>query len=211
MRRACVIGAALALLAAAGTSAALAGPPPQRIAIVSLFDPIVYGEKGFVNGQLIGDEQGGQPVTLQASLFPFDSWGDIAQTTTDPAGYYSFMRRPIATTRYRTVWNGQVVSEREVQVQVSPRLKFTAFAAGKTSVRFKGALRPAHPDLSIAIERQSSSGSWTTIANARLKGGKTFSGRVRAHRSIRLRAYFASDGDHLAVRTRPVKVTLRRR
>jgi len=207
MRRTLVIAAALALLV---TGIAMAQAPPERISIVALFDPIAYGEKTFVNGQLVGEGQGGQVVTLQAAAFPFTSWGDVAQMTTDPDGYYSFMRRPVATARYRTMWNGQVLSEQEVQVQVRPRLTIKAAKEGKSSLRFTGTLLPAHADQSVVIQRQSRSGSWRNVANARLKGGRSFAGRLRAHGEVRLRAFFASDGDHLSTYSAPVAVALGR-
>jgi hypothetical protein len=48
----------------------------------------------------------------------------------------------------------------------------------------------------VSIQRRSS-GGWTTIANARLRDGKRFEGRLRATKPIQLRAFFATDGAHL--------------
>lgn len=202
MRRALVT----AVLAAALAAPAGASAQPARITIVSLFDPIAYGQKAFVNGQLVGDDTAGQVVTLQASPFPFTAWSDIAQITTDERGFYSFLRRPIATTHYRTMWNGQLMSDSEVQVQVIPRLAFKAVAAGKRTVRYSGTLAPAHADEQIEIQRQTRSGAWTTIVRPRLRGGATFSGRLHARHTIRLRAFFPSDGDHLAAASAPATV-----
>ena len=189
--------AAAALCVAAGP--AQAGGPPARITIVSVFDPITFGERAFVNGQFVGDDdQGGQTVTLQELPFPFTApWVDVATTTTDYLGYYSFKRVPAASTHYRTVWNGQVVSEKEVQVGVAPRIALSAAAAGRASVRVSGTLAPAHTGQLITIQRRNPSGTWTTIASPQLRGGTKFEGRVRAHKPVVLRAFFAGDGDHL--------------
>lgn len=190
--------AALALVALCAPAAALAqGAPPSQITIVSVFDPIVYGENAYVNGQLKGDDQGAQLVTLQESPFPFTTWTDVAQATTDYAGYYSFKRHPGVTTHYRTVWNGQVISDHEVQVTVAPRIRLAASGAGRTAVRFNGTFAPALPGQSVAIQRRSAGGAWTTVVNARLHSGTTFRGRLRARKPMVLRAFFATDGEHL--------------
>jgi hypothetical protein len=206
MRRAL---AATAVVLVAAAAPAIAQGPPTRITIVSVFDPITYGDKTFINGQLVGDDQGGQVVTLQAAPFPFMAWTDVAQMSTDYAGYYSFKQLPAATTHYRTVWNGQVMSEREVEVTVAPRMTLKATPAGSKRIRFSGTLAPAHADAHVAIQRQTRSGAWTTVANARLRRGTTFAGRLRARKPIRLRAFFASDGDHLDGFSPAVSVTPR--
>src|SRR5437763_9815905 len=152
MRRA-LVAALIAL--AAGASAAAAQGPPARITIVSLFDPITYGDNAYVNGQLIGsDDQSAQLVTLQAAQFPFTTWADAAQVTTDAQRYYSFKLHPTATTHYRTMWNGQLTSERDVQVQVAPRLVMNASPVGRSSIRYAGRIAPAQIDGSVMIQRE---------------------------------------------------------
>lgn len=200
MSRALVIAALAALCVAAS---AAAQTPPTRITIVSVFDPITYGEKAYVNGQLQGPDdsadESGQIVTLQESPFPFTTWTDVAQQTTDFAGYYSFKREQLGvTTHYRTVWNGQVMSEREVQVSVAPRIKLAVQPSGRTAVRFAGTFAPALPKGSVAIQRRDRAGAWTTVANANLGStGTKFKGRLRARKAVQLRAFFATDGAHL--------------
>src|SRR3954462_5754503 len=96
----------LAVLAAAVPSAAFADPP-ARVTIVSVFDPIAYGQNGYVNGQLPGDAQAGQLVVLEQATPPaFVDWTPIAQATSDWAGYYSFKLRPAQTMQYRTSSQG---------------------------------------------------------------------------------------------------------
>jgi hypothetical protein len=203
--RMAVAVAALALLVAAVPAFAA----PTRITIVSVFEPITYGENAYVNGQLLGEGQAGQPVALEQSAPPFTEWTAVAQTTTDPVGYYSFKLHPSQTLQYRTSSQG-IGSERVVQVSVAPRIRLMAIPAGKTSIRFSGTFAPALPGQSVAIQRHLSGGGWTTIANAPLRDGKTFAGRIRAHRETILRALFATDGAHLdgfsnAVRVAPRK------
>jgi hypothetical protein len=187
---------ALCALAVVAIPAAAQADPPTRVTIVAVFDPITYGENAYVNGQLFGDAQGGQLVALEQSPPPFTEWAAVAQTTTDAAGYYSFKLHPSQTMQYRTSSQG-APSERAVQVNVAPRIKLTAVAAGKTSVRFSGTFAPALDGQRVSIQRRGASGGWTTIANARLHAGKTFQGRLRAPKPVMLRAVFATDGAHL--------------
>jgi hypothetical protein len=186
---------AMALVALCLPAAAQADPP-TRVTIGAVFDPITYGEDAYVNGQLIGEAQGGQPVALEQSAPPFTDWTAVAQVVADAAGYYTFKLHPSQTLQYRTS-SQSVPSEKVAQVSVAPRVKLAAAAAGKTSVRFSGRFAPALAGQSVAIQRRSSSGAWTTVANARLQDGKTFNGRLRAHTPVMLRAVFATDGAHL--------------
>lgn len=195
--------ATLAFLVAAVPATADA---PTRVTIVAVFQPITYGENAYVNGQLIGDDQAGQAIALEQSPPPYTEWTAVAQTTSDAAGYYSFKLRPSQTMQYRTNSQG-TPSDSAVQVDVQPRITLKASAAGKTSVRFSGTFGPALDGQSVAVQRRDASGSWTTIANASLRDGRTFQGRLRSRGTITLRAFFATDGAHLDGYSNTVKVT----
>jgi hypothetical protein len=199
-RRAARVALALAILAAAAPALA---DPPTRVTIVAVFEPVTYGENAYVNGELFGTGQAGQVVALEQSAPPFTDWAPAAQTTTDAAGYYSFKLHPSQTLQYRTNAQG-VFSERVVQVSVAPRIRLKASPAGKSSIRFRGTFAPALVGQSVAIQRRNEGGSWTTIAGARLHDGKTFQGRVRAHRATMLRALFAPDGAYTAASSNAV-------
>lgn len=201
IRRALAVAALAVLLAI--PSVALADPP-ARVTIVAVFDPITYGDNAYVNGQLLGAAQGGQVVALEQSAPPFTDWTPVAQVAADPDGFYSFKLHPSQTMQYRTSSQG-VPSERSVQINVAPRLKLKASAAGRTSVRFSGTAAPGTEGQSVALQRRDAHG-WTTIANVRLRGGSTFQGRLRARRAMTLRAYFASDGTRLDAYSNAVRV-----
>jgi hypothetical protein len=198
--------------AAAVVFAALAAPAlaaaPARITIVSVFDPITVGENGFVNGQLVSEaeDQGGQTVGLEESPYPFEAWTPVTADIADTRGFYSFRLKPSLTTHYRTVSQG-VTSEREVQIQVAPRLAFKAVPDGKSRIRYSGTLAPAKAGQSVTVQRQHSNGSWSNVATVTLKAaGKTFTGRLRARKTTVLRAFFASDGAHTNGYSRAVRV-----
>jgi hypothetical protein len=185
---------ALAALAAAVPSTA-AADPPARITIVAVFEPVTFGENAYVNGQLLGDAQAGQPVALEQSAPPFTEWAPVAQTTADAQGYYSFKLHPAETMQYRTNSQG-VASERVVQISVAPRIRLKAAAVDETTIRFSGTFAPALADQIVTIQRRTPRGSWTKVTSARLRGGRTFAGRFRARHTTTLRAFFASDGAH---------------
>ena len=170
---------------------------PGRITIVAVFNPITYGENAYVNGQLLSEDQAGQRgqlVALEQAPPPFTQWTPIAQTTADYAGYYTFkIVRQSQTMQYRTSSQG-VGSERVVQVDVAPRITLKAAAAGRTSVRYTGTFGPSLPGQSVEIQRRTRSGRWTTVASARLRDGRSFTGRLRTRRGLILRAFFPADG-----------------
>jgi hypothetical protein len=202
------IVAACALAVLAVPVVALADPP-ARITIVAVFEPVTYGEDAYVNGQLQGTtDQAGQIVGLEQSPPPFTDWTAVAQATADAAGYYSFKLHPSQTMQYRTSSQG-MPSERSVQVSVAPRISLEAAAAGRTIVRFSGTFAPALDGQKVSIQRRTASGGWTTITKARLHGGKSFHGRLHAHKAITLRALFASDGAHLGALSDTVRAVPR--
>ena len=192
IRRAWAHGIVAALVVAAATTpATAAADPPTRITIVAVFDPISYGDNAYVNGQLIGTAEAGQPVALEQSAPPFTEWIPVGQVPADAEGYYSFKLHPTQTMHYRTSSQG-VFSERQVKVSVAPRITFSAAPAGRTSIRFSGTFAPALTGQRVAIQQRSVGGSWVTVANARLRDGKTFHGLIRAGRPVELRAFFAT-------------------
>jgi hypothetical protein len=185
--------AIITTLATLGFAAGAWAVPPTRITIVSVFDPITFGDNDYVNGQVF-DVPAGQVVQLEQSAAPFTEWTPVAQATTDPVGYYSFKLHPTQTLHYRTSSEG-VLSERVVKISVAPRVSFKAGAAGRSSVRFTGAIAPALPGQRILIQRRGA-GGWRTAGSAVLRNGKTFSGRIRVSRTSLLRAFIARDGAH---------------
>jgi hypothetical protein len=206
------IGASLATLAALATMVAAVPPtasavPPRRVAIIALFNPITFGEVTFINGRLVGSGQANQPVTLEQSAPPFTDWTPVQQTTSNGSGYYSFELRPADTMKYRATAQG--TPSKAVQIAVAPRITFKASAVGASSVRFSGTFGPARPGELVTIQRRSSTGAWATISSAGLRNGSVFSGRLRAHYRITLRAFYSGDDQHLSGRSNAITVVPR--
>jgi hypothetical protein len=205
IRRAATAAAAALATFGASLPSIAAADPPTRVTVVAVFNPITYGDNAYVNGQLFGTDQASQPVILEQATPPaFVDWTPIAQVNSDADAYYSFKLRPTQTMQYRTSsQNGN--SERAVQISVAPRIHMTASAAGRTAVRFSGTIAPALADQSVEIQRQGSGGGWTRVTTARLRGGKAFSGRIRARKPVHLRAFYAGDPLYAAGTSNVVK------
>jgi hypothetical protein len=202
MRLRWTVAALAGLLLAAPPN--VAADPPRRVAIIAVFNPITYGDVAFVNGRLIGAGQAGQTVDLEQSAPPFTDWTPAAQTTADASGYYSFELTPADTMKYRA--SAQGMPSKAVQISVTPRITLKAKAVGASSVRFSGTFGPARPAGLVTIQRRSSTGAWTPIGSAGLGTGTTFSGRLRAHYRITLRAIYPGDDLHLEGRSNTVTV-----
>ena len=94
---------AAAVVASLAIVASASADPPTRVTIVAVFSPITYGDNAYVNGQLFGTGQAGQPVILEQATPPaFVDWTPIGQVNSDAAAYYSFKLRPTQTMQYRT-------------------------------------------------------------------------------------------------------------
>jgi hypothetical protein len=201
--------AALAALAVLVTAVPAFADPPTRVTVVAVFSPINYGDNAYVNGQLFGDAQAGQLVVLEQATPPaLTDWSPIAQTTADAVGYYSFKLHPTQTMQFRTSSQG-TNSERAVQVSVAPRIRLKASAAGNKSVRFSGTIRPGFAGHSVEIQRQLRSGGWTGVTTARLRGGTSFAGRIRARRPLQLRAFYPATDQYVAGVSNTAKATPR--
>jgi hypothetical protein len=198
--------AALAAVAVV-VPATAAADPPTRITIVSVFDPIDFGENAYVNGQVFQDTPAGQVVTLEQSAAPFTVWTAVAQATTDPEGYYSFELHPTQTLMYRTSSQG-AASERTVNVSVLPRISFRAAKAGRATIHFSGTFAPAVAGQQIAIQRRTTHGSWTTVTKATLRSGTTFAGQIRTSHPLTLRAAFANNGALATAASRAITVVI---
>jgi hypothetical protein len=188
------------MAAPAGAGAA----PPRSVAIIAVFNPITFGDVTFINGRLMGPGQAGQPVVLEQSLPPFSDWSPAFETTADSSGYYSFEVQPGDTTQFRA--SAQGTPSKPVQIKVTPKLTFTAWPAGVGNVRFSGSLRPARPAGLVTIQRRSSTGAWSTIGSAGLGTGTSFTGHLRAHFKLTLRAIYRGDDLHPTGFSRAVTV-----
>src|SRR3954447_7328599 len=205
MRSRLILAAVAALLMAAPSVATADSPPPRRVAIIAVFNPITFGEVSFINGRLVGSGQAGQDVVLEQSAPPFTDWVPTFETTADSGGFYSFEVQPGDTTQFRATAQG--TPSQPVQISVTPKLTLKASGVGASGVRFSGTLRPARPAGLVTIQRRSSTGRWANIGSAGLGTGTSFSGHLHAHYKLTLRAIYPGDDLHPTGISNTVTVT----
>jgi FtsP/CotA-like multicopper oxidase with cupredoxin domain len=167
---------------------------------------IVFGGSSTISGRLNGTGQdGGQPVELQVSAFPYTTGFVSAGTATSASnGNYHFVVRPGNRTRYRVRAKGLTSAVRLVQV----RLRVAMFLTDSTPARgqivtFSGRVRPDHDGRTVQVQHRTSTG-YVTVRTTTTTDvpGATFSSYTRAMRVFRDGVYrvvvLSGDQDHRA-------------
>ncbi len=166
---------------------------PLGLQIAANPNPVTFNFASTIGGQLTGTDNAGRQVQLQARPFPytapFANFG--SPVVTSPTGAFAFALPAVpATAQYRAV----VVDRPNV---VSPILTLGVAVRVKTNVsterprrgsrvRFSGTIRPARPGAQYAIQKQTSTGGWATIAGSITRtGGQTYSGFSKSVRVSR--------------------------
>jgi hypothetical protein len=194
--------AAFALLAipAAATAAARA----NALTISATPNMTLAGEAVLVYGQLKGADRAGQTIRLFHRINPATTFTRVSSTTTDPAGFYEFVRADgIATTNrsWYVVGPGGVRS-RVVHERVSALVSLAVDNENGTTGRpftFTGALTPAgHTGEPVALQKLvgGSGSDWTTVTSGLVGADSTFSftKAFAVPGSYELRVWFAGDG-----------------
>ena len=121
----------------------------------------------------------------------------------DPTGNYTVTGvKPKMHTQYKVIarTNPPVESATvfiQVRLAISLRVSDSTPKRG-TRVRFYGAVAPAHPGKTVAIQRRSSTGKFVTVARTTTTSTSTYSRRVRVRSTGVYRAVVTSaDQDHL--------------
>lgn len=179
--------------------------------------PITFGRSTTITGKVTGNGNSGLSVDLQADPFPFEDNGfaKIASTTTDANGDYRILARPSAHTRYRVSAKASPAVESSiVTVLVRLRVKFavsdTTPNAGSL-VRFTGTVCPEHDGKLAYIQRRTSTGSYRTVARARLTDAgadcSNYARRMRINRDGVYRVKVPSgDADHSTGTSRRIRI-----
>jgi hypothetical protein len=133
-------------------------PQPQnpQLSIQASADPLVYGQSLTISGVAAG--AAGQPVTLLARTAG-GAFTEVAKTTTEADGDYSFMQMPLQSTYYRVS---------DAAAQSTALVEGVAFALTSTPppttaeagqlVSFSGTLSPAPVGQVVYLEREYPSG-----------------------------------------------------
>ena len=180
-----------------------------RLTIATKPSVLVFGSSTTISGQLQSEGNAAQTIELQANAYPYGGFVTVATTTTDSAGRYSFVRRPPVNTRFRTrtvkaPLATSPVAGVGVRIRLTRQVSDATPAAGQT-VTFSGFACPAHVGGLVSLQRRTSTGGWTTVAQTHLvqtTSSPTCGNRSRYQLAIRVfhnrtfRAVAAADADH---------------
>lgn len=178
---------------------------PLGLALSATPNPVVFGGLTTLSGTLSGTGNTGRAVQLQQNPFPFTSgFANVANAQlTDAAGNFSFTVLSVPlTTQYRVlVTNNQAIVSPvvTVSVQVLVRTSVTHRHVRRgAKVRFSGTVRPAVPNVPLAIQKRGPSGGWVTVSGSITRPGGNgyalYGKTVRVKRGGRYRVYVGATG-----------------
>lgn len=178
---------------------------PLGLALSATPNPVVFGGLTTLSGTLSGTGNTGRAVQLQQNPFPFTSgFSNVANAQlTDAAGNFSFTVLSVPlTTQYRVlVANNQAIVSPvvTVSVQVLVRTSVTHRHVRRgAKVRFSGTVRPAVPNVPLAIQKRGPSGGWVTVSGSITRPGgngyAVYGKTVRVKRGGRYRVYVGATG-----------------
>ncbi len=202
------------------------GGAPAISALDAKPNPLVFGSGTELSGRLSGGGAGN--VNLRLEIDTTRPYGDAYRTATGPTGApltatsdnngrFTFAVRPRRNSQYRAVAQTTpplTSAPRLVLVrpQVGLIVSDTTPRAG-SRVRFRGTVRPAHDGRNVSIQRQTSTGGFTTIARTVLRDAGTtyssYSRRLRVNRDGVYRVKFSGDADHVNGFSRLITVDAR--
>lgn len=182
---------------------------PLGLTLNATPNPVVFGGLTTLSGALSGTGNTGRPVQLQQNPFPFTSgFANVANAQlTDAQGGFSFTILSVPlTTQYRVIVadRASVVSPvATVSVQVLVRTSVThRNVARGAKVRFSGSVRPAVPNVPLAIQKQGRSGRWVTLTGSITRPGgdgyAVYGKTLRIKRGGKFRVYVGSSGGTFA-------------
>jgi hypothetical protein len=191
------------------------GPAPQAqtdLTIAARPNPTVFRGATVISGRLKGPDNGGKTVVLRQDEYPYgNGFSDVAATTTDAQGDYSFTRRPARNTFYQAAADrGATYAVAVNQVLVKVRIRMSLRVSDATPrvgqrVRFRGRACPAHDGLTVRIQRKTRTGTFRTVRRTRLRAAtrcSVYRRRLRVYRDGTFRVT-SDDADHARGFSRP--------
>jgi hypothetical protein len=184
------------------------------VTIAAVPNPIVFGQATTIAGLVRGAHAAHATVTLQRATSAAGPFVNLAATTADPKGGFSFAGvRPAANTYFRAVANGVTSAQLLVPVRFRITLAVSTHRPRRGHlVRFYGRVAPRHDGLLVQIQRLGSDRRWHTVARARLRSAtgnsSAYSRRLRA-RSGLYRAIVGPDSHHARGFSGAVRIRVR--
>lgn len=163
---------------------------PTGVTLTTTPNPVQWGDKVTVAGQVLGTGVGGTALSVQRSDFPFTrgfwiprnfSAGKDAKFSTTIGPLWETTRLQIVT-RTTTVAKSALVT-----VGVRVRVGVRRAVAGRRATVLSGAVRPAIPRGRISVQRRTVAGVWVPVARTDVSplAGNRSRYRVRVPRARR--------------------------
>lgn len=159
---------------------------------------VVYGKSVGVAGY--DTQAGGSPAeSAQVRIHPVSGPGANVTATTDAAGYYGGVIKPLANATWTATAGG--VEADPVTVQVQPRVTLALShlrASTRLSEIFSGSVSPNHKGQKVLVKKAVGK-VWKTVASGRLDGRSKY--RITWYvpyrtATYKLRAVIPAHGDH---------------
>ncbi len=189
MKRA-VLAACLAAMAIAVPTAL--GAKGSSVTMGVAPKTVTLGSSVAISGHANGSKAAGAAVTLQAKPFGFISYTNVASTTANPGGNYSFHYFPTRNTLVRVMAKTSPSATSPsvfvgVRMRVGLSVGTTRPKAGQR-VRFSGIVVPAFNGSVVQLQRRAPTGHWNTIASATLfaTSSNGFGARSEYFRRVRI-------------------------
>lgn len=182
-------------------------PQNPKLTIFSTPDPLTAGQAVTITGAAAG--VAGQTVTLMART-PSGPAAQVATTTTDGEGHYSFTQSPLQSTYYRVTDSstGSTLLAEPVRLSVMPDTIATPAQVGQPFV-FTGTIVPATVGVSVRLERENVSGTgFVPVASAISNGESRYeiSSSFAKAGTYTMRVKAPNDGKHAASASAPFTV-----
>ncbi len=194
------------------TTTASGTPSKNTVSIKATPGSVTFGRATTIAGQVAGAKTAGVRVTLEANPYPYTSGFKPTPltTTTTTTGAYSLVVAPSVNTRYEvTAKTKPPITSAAIAVRVRVKVTLRVSTLRPVSgqlVRFSGTVTPAHNAKFAQIQKRTRTGTWKTVASARLVAAtpvngiaiSKFSKRLRISRSATYRVLVnPRDGDHV--------------
>ena len=198
--------------------------PPKgtgNLTITATPNPVLFGRSVTISGRLRGGDNSGKTIVLQHDPFPYGATYNpqqVAQTTTNAQGDYTFTVGPRVNTNYRTVAKIEPEARSDNRT-VGVRMRITRRVSDRTPERgqlvtFRGTVKPNHNGRRVAIQRRRSTGTWRTVARPQLTGtvpyaiggASVYRKALRINRDGVFRVKINSHGDHIGNKTRRIRL-----
>lgn len=181
--RVCVSASALALLGGI-IAAGIASAAPSHnngLTISAIPNPVIAGEGVLVNGRLFGSGNGDQQITLYHHVSgSHTGYTRVAVTTTDPSGYFEFLR-PEGLIYTNRAWYVRGPDGSRSQTVHERVMALVSIAASTTNpdtdraVVFHGHVTPNQQFEQVLLQQRiGSSDDWRTLGRTTLDPGSNY-------------------------------------